>query len=462
MSYPRSPRTRAPRATPPLIRAHPGIVSHGVREDRPNRPRVAVVGTGIAGLTAARLLDASHDLTVFEAAARIGGHTNTIEVDDPRGATWVDTGFIVHNERNYPNFLRLLAELGVETQPSEMGMSISDEQGSFEFANTRRGLFAQRSNLLRPRFWRLIRDQLRFNREIRPLAGRADAPTVGGLLRDSGYSRWFVDRVIVPEVSAVWSADPKAIWEFPLGFLAEFLDNHGQLQLTGRPRWRTIRGGSRTYVEALVEPFRDRIHLGAAVRRLERRPEGVAIEADGCETEVFDDVVVAAHSDQALAMLAAPTQAEREVLGAMRYQANEALLHTDASLMPRRRRAWASWNFHLADQARDRTAVTYWMNNLQRLDCEREYFVTLNRSERVDPATVIEKIDYSHPVITQQSFAAQRRWSEISGSDRIHFCGAYWRWGFHEDGCWSAIRACEPLLGAEGAGERAEALELAA
>lgn len=454
-------RDEAPAQGHPLIRTRARIVTQSVREHPSTRPRIAIVGTGIAGLTAARRLAPEHDLTVFEADDRIGGHTNTITVDDPRGPVAVDTGFIVHNDRNYPHFLRLMAELGVQTQDSEMGMSISDEAGGFEFANTRRGLFAQRSNLLRPRFWSLIRDQLRFNREIRPLAGRADAPTVGEFLHDSGYSRWFIERAIVPEVSAVWSADPRAIWDFPLGFLAEFLENHGQLQLTRRPQWRTISGGSRIYVEALVEPFRDRIRTGAAVRRLERLPEGIALEADGCATEVFDQVVVAAHSDQALAMLADPSQTEREVLGAMRYQDNEAVLHTDASLMPRRRRAWASWNFHLEDEA-DRTAVTYWMNNLQRLDCERDYFVTLNRSERVDPATVIETIDYSHPVITQDSFAAQRRWSEISGSDRIHFCGAYWRWGFHEDACWSAIRACEPLLGGEAAGERAGALELAA
>ena len=440
-----------------LIRTHARAVNQGVHAQG---LKVAVVGSGIAGLTAARMLDRRHDITLFEADNRIGGHTNTIRVDDPRGAASIDTGFIVHNDRNYPNFLRLLGELGVATQDSEMGMSISDDSGSFEFANTRRGLFAQRSNLLRPNFWKLIRDQLRFNREARPLAGRPDAPTVGEFLRDSGYSRWFVERAIMPEVSAVWSADSEAIWNFPLGFLAEFLDNHGQLQLTRRPQWRTVTGGSRAYVEALVEPFRDRIRLGAAVRRIERLDQGVLVEADGCETEVFDQVVVAAHSDQALAMLADPSAAERRVLGAMRYQANEAVLHTDASLMPRRRRAWASWNFHLGAGAR--SAVTYWMNNLQRLELEREYLVTLNRTAVIDPAAVIEKLEYAHPVITQESYAAQRRWSEISGVDRVHYCGAYWRWGFHEDGCWSALRACESLLGKPLALPRPAGLELAA
>lgn len=429
---------------------------------RQNRSKIAVVGTGIAGLTAARLLDDAHEITVFEADERIGGHTNTIRVDDPRGDVWVDTGFIVHNDRNYPHFSELLGELGIGSQDAEMGMSISDRDGRFEFANTRRGLFAQRSNLLRPRFWKLIADQLRFNREVRPLAGRADGPTVGEFLRDAGYSRWFIERVILPEVSAVWSADPKAIWEFPLSFLAEFLDNHGQLDLRRRPQWRTIPGGSRVYVEKLIEPFRDRIRLGAAVRRLERGPAGVTVSADGCETELFDEVVVATHSDQALAMIAAPSAAERGILGTMAYQPNQAVLHTDTSVMPHRRRAWASWNYHLIDEDGDRTAVTYWMNNLQRLEAERDYLVTLNLSDRIDPDSVIETISYSHPVITHASVASQQRWSEISGADRIHYAGAYWRWGFHEDGCWSAIRACSSLTQADRGIELSADLELAA
>ncbi len=429
---------------------------------RENRKRIAIVGTGIAGLTAAHLLDRRHDLIVFEADRRIGGHTNTVRVDDPAGPAWVDTGFIVHNDRNYPHFRGLLAELGVETQPAEMGMSVASGDGRFEFANTGRGLFAQRSNLLRPRFWGLIRDQLRFNREVRPLAGRPDTPTVGEYLRDCGYSRWFIERAIAPEVAAVWSAGPDAIWEFPLGFLAEFLSNHGQLQLTDRPQWRTIVGGSRTYVERLTAPLRDRIRTGAPVRRIERLTGGVAVEADGCEMEFFDDVVIAAHSDQALAMLANPTPGEREILGALPYLPNEAVLHTDTSLMPSRRRAWASWNFHLCAEPAAQTAVTYWMNNLQRLETERDYFVTLNRRHRIDPATVIETIPYAHPAITRESVAARRRWAQISGRDRIHYCGAYWRWGFHEDGCWSAVRACDRLLAAERTAPPRTELELAA
>ena len=258
---------------------------------------------------------------------------------DPAGEQAIDTGFIVYNERNYPSFSRLLGELGVQTQPAPMGLSVA-EAGGLEFAGTARGLFAQRRNALRPRFWRMLSDQLRFNREVRPMIGRRDTPSIGEFVRDSGYSEWFFERIVVPEVSAVWSADPKAVWDFPVGFLAEFLHNHGQLQLSGRPRWRTVVGGSRRYVDAIARPLGWRLRLASPVRRIERLPgAGVAIAADGCETERFDEVVVATHSDQALAMLGQPTEAERAVLGAIAYQQNEAALHTDARLMPRPPRA---------------------------------------------------------------------------------------------------------------------------
>jgi predicted NAD/FAD-binding protein len=424
--------------------------------------KLAVVGTGIAGLTAAHLLAPRHDLTVYEADVRPGGHANTSVVEDPRGKLAIDTGFIVYNDRNYPGFSGLLAELGVATQPTEMGLSIADSSGEFEFAGTARGLFAQRSNLVRPRFLRMLHDQLRFNREVRPMIGRPDTPSVGEFVRDSGYSTWFFERIIVPEISAVWSCDPAAVWEFPLGFLAEFLHNHGQLQLTGRPRWRTVVGGSRRYVDAIAEPLGRRLRLNAPVRSIERLPgTGVAIAADGCETEQFDEVVIATHSDQALAMLGSPSEEERSVLGAIAYQPNEAALHTDRSLMPKRRNAWASWNFHLTDGALP--TMSYWMNRLHQLDAERQYFVTLNRTASLDPAKVIDVARYAHPVMTRAAVAAQRRWSRISGADRIHYCGAYWRWGFHEDGCWSATRACRSLLAAvaEPVAER-ELAELAA
>jgi uncharacterized protein len=412
--------------------------------------RIAVVGTGISGLTAGRILRREHEVVVFEAHTQPGGHANTIHVTDRSGKSqWIDTGFIVLNDRNYPNFERLLSEIGVSTRPTAMGLSISSADGSFEFAGTARGLFAQPSNLARPKFVRMLRDQLRFNRDARRMIGRVDGPSVGEFVRENGYGDWFMERIVMPEVSAVWSSDPAAVWEFPIAFLAEFLHNHGQLELLGRPQWHTVVGGSRTYVNAIADELGSSMRLGAPVRRLERlRTGGVAVEAEGSGPEEFDAVVVAAHSDQALEMLAQPTQAEREVLGAIRYQPNEAVLHTDPSLMPRRKGAWASWNFHLTDGSALPT-MSYWMNRLQGLDAAEDFFVTLNRTDSIDPAKIIDVIPYEHPIMSHDAVAAQRRWGEISGADRIHYCGAYWRWGFHEDGCWSALRACETLLKAE-------------
>jgi predicted NAD/FAD-binding protein len=291
----------------------------------------------------------------------------------------------------------------------------------------------------------MLRDQLRFNRDARQTIGRRGGPSVGEFVRDMGYSDWFMERIVMPEVSAVWSSDPAAVWDFPISFLAEFLHNHGQLELRGRPQWRTVVGGSRSYVKAIAGELGDALRLDSRVRRVERMAGGgVAVNADGCETEYFDEVVIAAHSDQALAMIEDPTQAEREVLGAMRYERNEAALHTDSSLMPRRKGAWASWNFHLTDDS-ELPTMSYWMNRLQGLDAAEDIFVTLNRTDSLDPAKVLKVIPYEHPIVTHEAVAAQRRWAEVSGADRIHFCGAYWRWGFHEDGCWSAIRACEPI-----------------
>ena len=405
--------------------------------------KIAIVGTGIAGLTAAHLLHRSHEITVFEAEARIGGHTHTVEVDDPGGPVAVDTGFIVFNDRNYPNFERLLRELGVAWQPSQMSFSVSDGLGRFEYAGTPSGLFARPAHLIDPAFLGMLRDFFRFNREAKTLIGMdGAAPSLGDWLDQQGFSRRFVERLIVPQASAVWSADPEQMWSFPASFMAEFFANHGMYSLRGRPRWRTVQGGSARYVEAITAPFAHRIRSGAAVRRIERLADGVTVEADRCESELFDEVVIAAHSDQALAMLADPSDAEHEILGAIPYQRNEAVLHTDPSLMPRRRRAWASWNFHLTPEPSGRTTVTYWMNNLQRLQGERDYFVTLNRTEAIDPERVIRRITYSHPVYTRDGVHAQERHAEINGVNRTRYCGAYWGWGFHEDGAVSALRAC--------------------
>lgn len=410
--------------------------------------KIAIVGTGVSGLAAAHRLHREHELVVYEAEARIGGHSHTVRVERPGGDdVWIDTGFIVFNDRNYPRFEALLGELGVAAQPSHMSFSVSDGRGRFEYSGTPWGLFARPAHLLSPRFLGMLRDWRRFNREARALIGmNGTAPSLGHWLEQGGFSEDFVRRLIVPQASAVWSADPEQMWEFPASFMAEFFENHGMYSLRDRPRWRTVAGGSRSYVEAIVAPWRDRVRTGAPVRRIERLPGRVRIEADGCESEEFDQVVIACHSDQALAMLADPSRAEREVLGAIPYQRNEAVLHSDRSLMPRRRAAWSSWNFHLCDPAPAATTVTYWMNHLQRLPRGRDYFLTLNRGADIDPATVLRRFAYDHPVYTKAGVAAQERHAEISGRERrTHFAGAYWGWGFHEDGVVSGLRAAAAL-----------------
>ena len=426
----------------------------------PAARRIAVIGSGVSGLvTAHELRRAGEDVHVFEADPRPGGHVNTVRVEGD-GGTWdVDTGFIVFNDRNYPNFERLLAELGVESQPSTMSFSVSDGAGDFEFSTRPLGVFAKGAHIVDPRFHRMLYELVRFFRDARELIGtNGSGPSVETFLGERGYSRYFVERLIVPQAAAVWSADPEQMESFPASFLAEFLDNHGALQLLGRPSWRSIAGGSRRYVDALIRPFEDRLHLSTPVRGIRRDEGGVTIDlADGSER--FDEVVIATHSDQALAMLADPSAAEREVLGAIPYQPNEAVLHTDTSLMPRRRAAWASWNYHLVTERTGTTAVTYDMNRLQSLVADRRFLVTLNQGERIDPAREISRFRYSHPVFTRDGIAAQARWGEISGHRRTHYAGAYWRWGFHEDGVWSGLRAAERLgaveRGREPLGEEA-------
>ncbi|MFT3864191.1 MAG: FAD-dependent oxidoreductase [Solirubrobacterales bacterium] len=409
--------------------------------------KIAIVGTGVSGLVAAHHLHRHHEITVYEAAARIGGHTHTVAVPQPGGdEVAIDTGFIVFNDRNYPSFEALLAELGVASKPSHMSFSVSDGRGGFEFSGTPWGLFARPAHLLSPAFIRMLRDWRRFNRLAPGLIGmNGTAPSLGAWLEREGFSRHFIDRLIVPQASAVWSADPEQMWAFPASFMAEFFGNHGMYSLRDRPRWRTVAGGSHAYVRAIVAPWRDRVRVAAPVRRVERLPHEVRIEAEGCETESFDRVVIAAHSDQALRLLADPSPAEREVLGAIPYQRNEAVLHTDASLMPRRRTAWSSWNFHLTAEPPARTTVTYWMNHLQRLRARRQYFLTLNREEAVDPAAMLRRFTYDHPIYTAAGVAAQARRAEVSGVRRTHYCGAYWGWGFHEDGVVSGLRVCEEL-----------------
>jgi predicted NAD/FAD-binding protein len=403
--------------------------------------RIAIIGAGVSGLAAAHLLAREHEITVFEADGRPGGHANTVRVDTEHETHHVDTGFIVFNDRNYPNFQRLLASLRVPSQPSDMSFGVSDGR-DFEYSGASpNGLFAKRAHLVTPWFHRMVADLVRFNREARALLRRGgDGPSLGHWLEEQRFSRPFVERLIVPQASAVWSADPGQMWTFPARFLVEFFDNHGMLGFRDRPAWRTVVGGSRTYVEAIVRPWRERLRLSAPVQAIARDADGVSVTVRGGEPERFDHVVLGVHSDQALRMLADATDREHEILGAIPYQRNEAVLHTDVRLLPRRRRAWASWNYHLLSEPTGMTTVTYHMNRLQALRAERELCVTLNRSDAIAPEQVLRTFRYAHPVFTAAGARAQARVDEISGGARTHFCGAYWGHGFHEDGVASAVR----------------------
>lgn len=410
--------------------------------------RIAIIGSGIAGLTAAWKLHREHEITLFEAAARIGGHTHTVDVDWAGRSYAVDTGFIVYNDWTYPNFLALLAELDVVTQPSTMSFSVRCERSGLEYSGTSLNtLFAQRRNLLRPAFYGMLRDILRFNREA-PALLDMDAewqPCLGEYLESRGYGRAFVTHYLVPMAAAIWSTDPARIFDVPARFLIGFFRNHGMLSVDQRPQWRVVRGGSRVYVEKLIAPFRDRIRLGAAVAGIRRSSAGVELELAEGSRHRCDCVFIACHSDQAIRLLRDPTRAEREVLGAITYQASEAILHTDTSLMPRRRLAWAAWNYHALggalDGAQRGVAVTYNMNALQSLDAPVTFCVSLNRADAIDPAKVIGRYIYEHPLFTPAAVAAQARHAELNGVNGTYYCGAYWRYGFHEDGVVSALAA---------------------
>jgi predicted NAD/FAD-binding protein len=409
--------------------------------------KVAVVGGGVAGIVAAQRLHRRHAVTLFESASRLGGHANTVTVEREHGSWQVDTGFVVLNDRNYPRLRELLDGAGVELQPTHMGFSVKGEDEDFEYAGTPAGVFCQRANLRRPAFWRMLADLVRFNRALRAVAtGRhCDDRSLEQFVAEGGYSRWFVERLIVPQVSAVWSADPSALSRFPVRRLAEFLSNHGMLGFRDRPRWQTVAGGSRRYVEALTRPFASRIRLATPVESIARDDDGVSVGLRGGASERFDEVILACHADDALALLRDPSPQERQLLAAFPYQRNEVTLHTDATLLPRRPAARQAWNFHLFARPRERTTVTYYMNHLQRLDAPEDFCVTLNMGDRIDPARVIRTLDYSHPVFTDAGAAAQARWREISGVRRTRYCGAYWGWGFHEDGVVSALRAVDGL-----------------
>lgn len=415
------------------------------------RLRIAVVGTGISGMSAAWLLAQRHDVTVYEKDDRIGGHTNTVQIDDHERPVAVDTGFIVYNQRSYPNLVALFEHLGVQTRATDMSFAASLDGGRFEYSGAdAAGLIAQRRNILRPRLWLMVRDVLRFYREARQDLGDGGAEeiTLGEYLRTNGYSKAFVRDHLLPMGAAIWSTPAEQMLEYPLAAFVRFCDNHGLLQVADRPVWRTVVGGSGEYVRKLTAGYRDNVLLNTGVTAIHREAGHVQIEDRQGGSRRFDQVVIAAHADQALAMLSDPDPAEQRLLSRFEYQRNLAVLHTDTSLMPRTRRAWASWNFLSEGRADEqKVAVSYWMNRLQGLETRKPLIVTLNPPKQPDPGKVLRSFMYEHPTFNLDAVRAQRLLWNLQGVRRTWFCGAHFGSGFHEDGLQSGLAVAEQLGG---------------
>jgi len=405
--------------------------------------RIAIVGAGIAGMTAAyRLHQQGHEITVYEANNYYGGHTATIDIEH-HGQHWaIDTGFIVFNDWTYPNFIELLDELKVEWQYSNMSFSLRCERTGLEYNGTSvNSLFAQRRNIVNPSFLRMIYDILRFNQQSRALLQQPEnSITLSEYLAQHHYSQPFIQQYIVPMGRAIWSATETSMLGFPARFFVDFFNRHGFLNINNRPIWRTIKGGSREYAHKLVQSFRHKIRLNTPVIRVERTLDQVFVRTSQGEADQHDYVVFACHSDQALKMIAQASPLEHEILSAFPYQENNVTLHTDIRLLPRNHLARAAWNYHLLNRPQDRVALTYDMNVLQNLNASTKFLVTLNRDQDIDPSTVLGRYTYHHPVYTPQAVQAQQRYTELNGQNRSFYCGAYWGYGFHEDGVVSAMR----------------------
>jgi uncharacterized protein len=410
--------------------------------------KIAIIGSGVSGLVCAHLLHPAHEIVLYEAASHPGGHVRTVKVEEEEGSFAVDTGFIVYNERHYPLFTRLLERLGVAGRNSDMSFSVHDERDGFEFlGGPLRGLFARKRNLVDAGWWGAMADILRFHRLApRMLAEAGPQTRLGDSVAAARLGRRFREQYLVPLASALWSAPAGAVEDYPTRFVLGFLANHGMLQLGGRPVWRTIAGGSRRYVDRLLEPLGRRLRLEAPVRSLRRLPDGVELVADR-GPERFDHAILAVHSDQALRILTDPLPAEREILGAVGWQTNEVLLHHDAAVMPDRRAAWASWNYRIPLQPGGRASLSYDLNRLQGLRSRRPLLVSLNLAGTLDPRTIRHRHHTEHPAFGLGAFEAQQRHAEINGLRRTWYCGAWWGHGFHEDGVRSAVRVCEELAG---------------
>jgi predicted NAD/FAD-binding protein len=418
--------------------------------------KIAIVGSGVSGLVCAHQLAPRHDVVLLEADDRIGGHVHTVDVAGPGCPVGVDTGFIVFNTRTYPSFTRLLRRLDVPWQESEMSFSVRSERRDLEYAGAGlNALFAQRRNLVSPRFLRMVLDLFRFYREARGLLEAGPEVELLDWLRARRFSDAFVADHLLPMVGAVWSSSRAGAHAFPARFMARFLENHGLLAVEGRPTWLTVRGGSRAYVRAILDGLRAEVRTSCAVASIRREDRAVVLRPRGAAPERFDHVILACHADQALALLEDPSPQELEALSAFPYRDNDVLLHHDERVMPRRRLAWSSWNYHLDDETERGATVSYWMNRLQRLPGARQYFVTLNRPGAVADGLVLRRLRYQHPVFTAAGVAAQAGHASLVDHRRTSYCGAYWGNGFHEDGVASAERVCRRLGALSGLEEAA-------
>lgn len=412
------------------------------------REKIAIIGAGISGLLTAYLLNRKHDVTLFEAGKYLGGHTHTKLVQSGSKKFPVNTGFIVFNDWTYPNFIKLMDQIGVKSEASDMSFSVRDENTGLEYNGTSlNSLFAQRRNLMKPSFWFMIKDILRFNKQTVDMLATDSVPedqTLGDFVKEHGYSDRFVNHYLVPMGAAIWSASVEVMMDFPIRFFLKFFNNHGMLSVDDRPQWRVISGGSESYIEPLIESFKNKIQLNSPIASVKRSNSGVSLTTFSGEESHFDQVVFACHSNQALGILESPTQQEDEVLSAIPYQNNEVVLHTDKRLMPKRKLAWAAWNYHIPQRLSEHAMVTYHMNTLQNFhDAPDDFMVTLNRTAEIAPGKIIDKYNYAHPVFTMDGIAAQKKHHEISDKNRTHFCGAYWFNGFHEDGVNSALRVAK-------------------
>ena len=407
--------------------------------------KIAIIGSGISGLTAAYLLCKNHDIAVFEANDYIGGHTHTHEIALEKKNWRIDSGFIVYNENTYPNFIKLLKKLNVATQKTSMGFSVKAPDKNLEYSGgSLNSLFAQRRNLFRPSFYRMIRDILRFNRvSISKLKGLSETTTIGEFLKNNNFGTQFIENYIIPMGAAIWSTATEKTIEMPAVFYIRFFQNHGLLQINKRPQWHVIKDGSKSYIKKIIEPFKSRILLSTPVRKVKRYEHGIEVFYGREESsDMFDKVIFANHSNQALELLDEPSHEESLILGALPYQKNVALIHTDSAILPRKKTTWSSWNYLLCADNSKPVTLTYNMNILQSLDSKTDFLVTLNSNNHVNPQKVIKTITYHHPLFTVAGIKAQKQKHLISGKNNTFYCGAYWGYGFHEDGVNSALDVC--------------------